>query len=144
MRIEIPSKRFFMVISVVFGLLLIGGVFAVYDPTKGSHDTLWTDRIEPKTAARIIVAGDMEVTGQLIAAIPGSGGGGGTGGTSISCQWDGWNPVNADEWVGCGVGYPSCRQNSYIQAFCSGGYVTQMRIATQLLDCACGGQGGGY
>jgi hypothetical protein len=74
---EVTNTKMFIIIAIVFGLLLIGGAFAVYDPTKGSHDTLWTDRIEPKTADRIIVAGDMEVTGQLIATTAGSGGMGG-------------------------------------------------------------------
>jgi hypothetical protein len=71
MRIDIPNKRFFTVLLFAFTLLLLGGAFALYDPTKGSHDTLWTDRIEPKTTDRIIVTGNLEVTGNLIASTQG-------------------------------------------------------------------------
>jgi hypothetical protein len=140
MRIEIPSRRFFIIVAVIFALLFISGAFAVYDPSKGSHDTLWTDRIEPKTASRIIVAGDMEVTGTLTASsLPGTPPSTPSG-TSITCDWTGWSndgqcPVQQRSGESC-----TCSMFGGIRAFCQAGKVTSMD-RNGCLDCQCSTNG---
>jgi hypothetical protein len=111
MNIEIPSKRFFIIMVVIFGVLLISGAFAVYDPTKGSHDTLWTDRIESKTGSKVIVAGDLEVTGKLTGSQA-------AGGSSLSGTMCGYYAGN------CGGAYWACQgHNPFVD--CPDGYSRQ-------------------
>jgi len=87
LTINIQNRYMFWTLMVLISAILIGAAIAVYDPAKGSHDTLWTNTIESKTGAAIIISGDAEVTGDLTvngklsAADP----------TAIQlCNWEGW------------------------------------------------------
>jgi hypothetical protein len=66
------NKYMFATLVVIFALLMIGIGLSAYDSTKGSHDTLWTNYIEPKTGDKVIVAGNLEITGDLIGYEPGN------------------------------------------------------------------------
>jgi len=81
MKIEIKNWNLFTLVVFILVMISIGIGIAVYDPSYGSHETLWSDRIEPKTADKVIISGNVEVTGDLKVdgEIAGSGAGGGTG-----------------------------------------------------------------
>ncbi len=65
MKIHIKNWHMFYFVVALIAFICLGIVFAVYDPTMGSHETLWSDRIEPKTSDKIIISGNVEVTGDL-------------------------------------------------------------------------------
>ncbi|MFH1510111.1 MAG: hypothetical protein ABIF10_00340 [Candidatus Woesearchaeota archaeon] len=81
MKVEISNQKTFIVIAAICTLVVFGVVIAAYEPTKGSHDTLWTDRIEPKTGPGIVIAGDVEITGDLKADQASS--------VAVTCNWEG-------------------------------------------------------
>jgi hypothetical protein len=79
MKMEMSNKKTFIAIAVIGGLLIFGAAVAADDPTKVSHSTLWTDRIEPKTDSGITLAGDVEIIGTRSAAT----------GAGLDCNWNG-------------------------------------------------------
>lgn len=148
MKIELSNKKTFIAIAVICALLIFGAAIAEYDPTKGSHSTLWTDRIEPKTAGGIVIGGDVQITGTL--SMPATG----AAGTTISpvtCDWNGAKEIEArfNRWgsscSGC-CGYDYCgytnNECSYnimetVSAVCSGNVITGLRQGERIGGCGC-------
>jgi hypothetical protein len=65
MRIEIKNKYNLLTISVMVLLISVGIATSVYDPTQGSHQTLWTNTIEPISGSSIKVIGNIIASGTV-------------------------------------------------------------------------------
>lgn len=117
------NKYMFATLVVIFALLMIGIGLSAYDSTKGSHDTLWTNFIEPKSGDTVVVSGNMQVTGTLTSPSLTSGGSGGTTAPApvITCAWEGW----AGGLPQPGYSRWECRFTGVIRLYCQAGRVTQ-------------------
>lgn len=125
-KIELVKKNFYLAIFVVVLLFAIGFVIAAYDASKASHETLYTNRIEPKTgldivlsplgnigigvdtpSAKLDVAGEIKSNGKLVCLVNGTN-------CPVSAQgkWDGNKPGNIyynDGNVGIGTATPQAK-----------------------------------